>query len=174
MKANTFEKTFLKVIVVINIIVLILALRKPPIKDWVIVYLFNAVTNIMADNVLTALKIVRYPVRFFPKLFHSHILFDALVYPTATVLYNQMTYKDKPFAILYKVFFFAIPALLIEIWAEKTTSLIKWSKKWKWYHSFLGLILNSLINRLVIGLLRKMSTEGSDRGVRPRSCALKH
>ncbi len=58
-------KYLLHCILVLNLIALIpIFLRKPPIKDWVIVYLFNAVTNIYTDKFLTYFKIVRYPIRF--------------------------------------------------------------------------------------------------------------
>ncbi|MFP3847225.1 CBO0543 family protein, partial [Priestia filamentosa] len=97
----------------LNLVFLIpIILRKPPIKDWIVVYLFNAVTNGIIDKLLTSYNIVKYPVRFVPKIFNIHILFDFLLYPTFTILYNQVTMKDKPFAIFYKLLFLITPAFL--------------------------------------------------------------
>lgn len=155
MKGNKFDKTFLRVVLIINLIVLIpIVLRKPPIKDWLLVYLYNAITNGLADRILSYYKIVKYPVRFLPNVFQSHILFDYLIYPTITVLYNQMTMKDKLFPIIYKLFYFTIPMFLVEYWAVRKTHLIKWSKGWKWYHTFISVSIKSLITRTFIGLTR--------------------
>lgn len=155
MKGNKFDKTFLWAVFIINLIILpLIVFRKPPIKDWLLVYLYNAVTNGIADRILSYYKIVKYPVRFLPKLFKGHILFDYLIYPTLTVLYNQITMKDRPFAIFYKVFYFTTPMFLIEYWAVRKTGLIKWNKGWEWYHTFISVCIKSLITRSFIGVVR--------------------
>lgn len=154
------QRKFLRIAFILNLIVIIpLIVRKPPVKDWVIVYLFNAVTNGLIDNILTKLKIVKYPVRLFSKYFDTHILFDFFLYPTFTIWYNQMTHKDNIFSIIYKLFIIMIPLFFIELWAERRTSLIEWSRKWKWFHSFFSLILKSLMTRLVIGVVREVDSK---------------
>lgn len=156
MRRNNIQKKFLGITLIINLIILIpLLLRKPPIKDWVIVYLFNAVTNGIIDNVISKLKIVKYPVKLFSKIFDTHLLFDFFLYPTFTIIFNQMTEKDKIFPIIYKLILITIPPFFVELWAERKTDLIKWSRKWKWYHTFFSLILKSLMTRLMIALIRK-------------------
>ena len=117
------------------------------------IYIYNA-TNGLVDKVLTTYNIVEYPSRFFSKFFRTHILFDYLIYPTFTVLYNQMTMKDKPFAIVYKLVLITLPAFLVELWAVKKTNLIKWNKGWKWYHTFGGVVIKSLMTRSFIGGVR--------------------
>lgn len=153
-------KNLLLIALIINIFLLRpLLIRKTPVKDWVIVYLFNAATNGLIDNILVRNKIVKYPVRLFPKVFDTHVLFDFFLYPTFTVWYNQLTHKDKIFPIIYKLFFITIPPFLLELWAEKKTNLIKWNKGWKWYHSFFGFILKSLVTRTVIEIVRKLDNK---------------
>ncbi|MFP3727614.1 CBO0543 family protein [Priestia filamentosa] len=158
MKGNKSDKRFLRVLCILNLVFLIpIILRKPPIKDWIVVYLFNAVTNGIIDKLLTSYNIVKYPVRFVPKIFNIHILFDFLLYPTFTILYNQVTMKDKPFAIFYKLLFLITPAFLIEVWAVSKTHLIKWKKGWNWYHTFISIMFKSLLTRSFIGIIRKIS-----------------
>ncbi|MGD6966384.1 CBO0543 family protein [Rossellomorea vietnamensis] len=160
MKQNKTQKKLLQITLIINLVILIpLLIRKPPVKDWIIVYLFNAATNGLIDNILSKHKIVKYPVRLFSKSFDTHIMFDFFLYPTFTILYNQMTQKDKIPLIIYKLIFITIPPFLIELWAEKNTNLIEWSRKWKWYHTFLGLIFKSLLTRTVIGVVRKLDIQ---------------
>ena len=157
MKGKKFNENFLRWSLVINLLlVLPIICRKPPIKDWLVVYLFNAVTNSIIDNVLSTYKIVHYPVRFLPKIFKTHILFDFLLYPTMTVMFNQMTRKDKPFVIFYKLLLFTIPMLAVEFWAVRKTKLIEWKKGWKWYHTIISVTLKSLFTRLFIGVVRKI------------------
>jgi hypothetical protein len=152
---KNFDRNFLRVILITNLLGIIpLILRKPPIKDWLLVYIYNAATNGIVDKILTTYKVVEYPSRFLPKLFRTHILFDYLIYPTFTVLYNQMTIKDKPFAIIYKLILITFPAFWVELWAVKKTNLIKWNKGWKWYHTFGSVIIKSLITRSFIGAVR--------------------
>lgn len=160
MKRNKTQRKFLGITLLINLLVLIpLLIRKPPVKDWVIVYLFNAVTNGLIDNILVKHNIVKYPIRLFSKSFDSHILFDFFLYPTFTIFYNQMTRRDKVFPIIYKLIFITLPPFFIELWAEKKTDLIKWGRKWKWYHTFFGLILKSLLTRFVIGIVRRVENK---------------
>jgi hypothetical protein len=155
MKRHKPQKRLLQVTLFLNILIIIpLFLRKRPFKDWIIVYLFNAFTNAIADNVLSKKKIVKYPVNLFPKIFDTHVLFDYFLYPTFTILYNQWTMKDKIFPTIFKLFLMATPAFFIEFLAERKTDLVDWSKKWKWYHSYLSIILKSLSTRLIIGIVR--------------------
>lgn len=162
MLRNKSQKKFLQIGLIFNLILLIpLFKRKPHIKDWVIVYFFNAATNSLIDNVLSKYKIVKYPIRLAPRLFHSHILFDFFLYPTFTVFFNQITYKNRPLTIVYKLLLLVFPPFLIELWAERKTNLIEWSKKWKWYHTLLSIIIKSLITRLMISWVRKIDEQSS-------------
>jgi hypothetical protein len=158
MKRHKFENNFLRTLLILNIGILgPLLFRKPSIKDWLLVYLFNALTNGIIDNFLTSSNIVKYPVRLFQKTTKTHYLFDFLLYPTFTVLYNQMTWKDKPFAVLYKLLALIAPLSLVELWAEKRTNLIKWKKGWNWYTTFFGIIFKSLLTRFFMEIVRKIS-----------------
>ncbi|KAA9021085.1 hypothetical protein F4V44_18260 [Niallia endozanthoxylica] len=164
MKRNKTQLRLLQMIFLINSVIIIpIILRKRPIKDWIIVYLFNAVTNGMIDRILAKNKIIRYPVRLFSKIFDTNILFDYFLYPTFTVLYNQWTYKDNVLQMIYKLFLLLLPSFFIELWAERRTDYIVWSRKWKWYHTFFSLMLKSLFTRSIIGIIRKIDHMGFQR-----------
>lgn len=46
MKGNKFDKLFLRVLFILNLVFLIpIILRKPPIKDWIVVYLMPLPTE---------------------------------------------------------------------------------------------------------------------------------
>ncbi|WP_338001035.1 CBO0543 family protein [Neobacillus terrae] len=156
-KKGHFEKNFLSGVLFLYLLLFFpVILRKRPIKVWIYVYLMNAITNGFLDKLLVKYKIITYPVRLFPNKVKINVLFDFLVYPLFTVLFNQITLKDRPFLILRKLFLFMGPMYFLEHWAVQKTNLIKWHKGWKGYHSFFSLTIKSLISRLFIELFRRI------------------
>ncbi len=85
-RKKIFGQYFLSLVIIVIVGSLPIVLRKPPIKDWVLVYLFNAVTNGIIDNIITSFNIVKYPVRLFPKLFKASITFDFFTYPQFSII----------------------------------------------------------------------------------------
>lgn len=155
MKRRQADNSFLRTLLVLNLIAIIpVVLRKPPLKDWLLVYFFDALTNGIADRFLVANKLVSYPTRFLPKVFKTHILFNYLIHPTFSILFNQFTQRDQPSKILFKLILLLFPLSSFEYWAAKNTSLIRWKSGWKWYSSFVTLTIKSLITRIMIGLVR--------------------
>ena len=148
------QRIFLRILFIVTLGVLPFLLKKPPRRDWIIVFVYNAVTNGILDRMIVKRKTVQYPVRPLPKLFKIHVLFDFLVYPTITIIINQLTYKVKPLMIFFKLFYIIIPMLFIELWAERKTDLVKWKKGWEWYHTLASLTAKSLLTRLVIAVIR--------------------
>jgi hypothetical protein len=147
------EKNFLYGLLILSITILPLLMRRQPKKEWLLVYTFNAITNIILDKWVTR-NYISYPTRLFPKIFNIHILYDAFLYPIGTVIYNQWSHKDKLISTVYKLLFFSVPLTIFEYWAERKTGLIKWSNGWKWYHTFLSVSLKSLITRGVLSISR--------------------
>ncbi|QDI92513.1 hypothetical protein EPH95_16040 [Salicibibacter halophilus] len=159
MRGNKVERFVLHGTLMITLMALpILLLRKrSSIKDWVIAYLFNGITNGIIDNILASYKVLAYPVRHFPKLFNTSLLFDVLVYPTFTVFFNQWTDKDKPKIIFLKLLALTIPANLVEWLIEKKTNLVKWNKGWNFWYSLISSTLKSLITKSFVVFVRKVS-----------------
>jgi len=151
------EINFLRIMTVICIGLLPFLLKKRPIKDWLLVFSFNALSNGIVDNILVKKKYLEYPIRLLPHLFSIHILFDFLIYPTFTIIFNQLTTKDQPIKILMKLLLIVTPLTFIETVAEKKTQMIKWKKNWKWYHTFSYIIFKSSWTRFVIAIVRIIS-----------------
>lgn len=159
MKGNKVEKLLLRGSLIFSLISLLILLsrKRRSIKDWLLSYLFNGITNGIIDNVLASYKVLQYPVRYIPKVFKSSVLFDFLVYPTFTVFFNQWTDKDKPKTILLKLLAFTVPTTFLEYLIEKKTNLLKWNKWWKWYHTMAFTTFKSLGTKGVVELVRKVS-----------------
>jgi hypothetical protein len=151
---NKFEKRFLRVLFILTLSALPFLFRKHPMKDSILTFLLNGYTNGIVDRFVVNHKLIRYPVRYFRKEFKIHVLFDFLLYPTVSVIINQLTKNDKPLVVIYKILLFIFPMFFIELWAERKTNLITWRRSWKWYHTLLTLIVKSVLNRLMIGAIR--------------------
>ncbi|UJL46149.1 hypothetical protein KFZ58_17600 [Virgibacillus sp. NKC19-16] len=159
MKGNKVEKIMLRGSMIFSLISLLILLsrKRRSIKDWLLAYLFNGISNGIIDNVLASYKVLQYPVRYVPKVFKSNVLFDFLVYPTFTVFFNQWTDKDKPKTILLKLLVFTVPTTFLEYLIEKKTNLLKWNKWWKWYHTMAFTTFKSLGTKGVVELVKKVS-----------------
>jgi hypothetical protein len=152
------EKQFLRSLLFISVALWPQLFRKKPRQHWILLYGYNAVTNVILDKIMVTRGKVEYPTRLLPNLFKIHILFDVILYPTATVIYHQWTKRDKIPAILSKLLVFSVSLTLIEIYADKHTGLIKWRNGWKWYHSFISVYLKSLTTRLAVYLFQRYRT----------------
>lgn len=160
---KTIDRLILRGLLVFGTGLLVIILRKPPIKEWILVFLFNAGTNGILDRLIVSYNKLKYPTRLLPDKFRINILFDYLLYPTLTIIYNQLTVNDKPFKAILKVFYFTIPIILVEFWAERKTSLIRFKKGWKLYHSFISLTIKSLFTRLWIQWIRRVENKQNIR-----------
>lgn len=158
MKKKKDNELFLYGSLLANIVVLVYTMGWPHKKDRIFAYLFNAITNVLIDTVLVRKNMLSYPVRLLPRLFKFNLLFDVLVYPTMTVVYNQWTSNDKSkMTMLIKVLAFSIPFTMIESWFHLKTKLIVWKNGYNWYHTFFGLTMKSLITRFALGVFRKLT-----------------
>ncbi|MCA1038333.1 hypothetical protein LCM00_02320 [Bacillus infantis] len=163
MKRSKSDKKILWALSFLSIGVLFFTLRKPPIKDCLLAYLFNAYTNAIIDKYVVAKQYVTYPVRFLPKLSDVNILFDYLFYPTASLLANLVTNKDKGLLLAIKMIGITFTIFRIESWAERNTKLVKWQKGWTGYHSFATITLKSFLNRYIIEIVRKIDKHQQEK-----------
>ncbi|QDP42150.1 hypothetical protein FN924_09005 [Radiobacillus deserti] len=142
---------------IVSSLLLPFAIYKRSFKDWIIVYLVSIIGNTLADKFLVTKGYLRYSIRPFPKRFRIHLPFDLILYPLMLLYYNQWTLNSKPIGILLKLFPFVIPQVLLETFAERKTNLIEWKKGWKWYHSFISLIIKLLLCRSIIAGIRVLN-----------------
>ncbi|WP_084372206.1 CBO0543 family protein [Halalkalibacter krulwichiae] len=154
MNKTKVEKSALRVLLLFSIILLPFLLRRPPIKDWLLAFLLNAYSNVLIDKVIIHSGMLDYPIRVLPKKFNTNILFDHIIYPTFSVIVNQVTRYDKPLISALKIILMVLPINFIEFLAERKTDFIKWKKGWKWYHSFVSMCLKSMLNRYLVGVIR--------------------
>nr|WP_052738045.1 CBO0543 family protein [Bacillus sp. SA1-12] len=85
-----FEKTVLRVLTVIGTIGCIILMKKPPVKDWLLIFLFKGYLSSILDKLLVRTGYIKYPVNLFGKYFDISFIYDYLLFPISCVYYNQI------------------------------------------------------------------------------------
>ncbi|RBW67319.1 CBO0543 family protein [Bacillus taeanensis] len=150
------EKLILYGLSILGLLCLPFALKRQPRKDWMIVFLLKTLISGFLGNIIAAKKWIEFPIRLFPKAFHSSVLYDNLLFPLLCVYYNQTTYRSKTLGMILQAFLYSAPMTAIEYWVERKTDLIDY-KKWTWYYTFFSLAGTFLFVRGTIGWIRKTS-----------------
>ncbi|WP_299094746.1 CBO0543 family protein [uncultured Metabacillus sp.] len=70
--------------------------KKGDLKDWFLIYFIKTLVSTIFDGPVIKQKYLKYPQRYFPKLFDSNIVFLYVIFHLSCVMYNQFTYKMKP------------------------------------------------------------------------------
>ena len=151
---TTFEKNTLKTLFFLGIGIFFNLIRKPPMKDWIIIFLLKSYIASILDNLLVKKGYLKYPVNLF-KTFDISALFSYLIFPISCIYYNQVTKNSTISGILFKCLIFSFPSALAEHWLEKNTKLIKYKKSWTSAHSFISIFSTFLMVRFLMTLIRK-------------------
>ncbi|WP_078542948.1 CBO0543 family protein [Litchfieldia alkalitelluris] len=152
---KTFEKYILRALFLFGIASFINLVRKPPVKDWLLIFFLKGYMSSILDKVLVREGYITYPTKFFKK-FDVSIIFDYVLFPISCVYFNQVTEKSRLTDIFIKLFYFSVPMALGEAWLEMNTQVIKYKKGWTPLKSFISLSLTFLVVRGVMYLIRRL------------------
>lgn len=154
MKKRKQEKLLLRVLFVIGIGSFLNLLRKPPLKDWLIIFLLKSYIASILDNLLVKKGYLTYPVKFL-KTFDVSVIFSYLLFPVTCIYYNQVTRNSSIVGILVKCLLFSLPIAIAEHWIERKTNLIKYKKSWTSFYSLGSIAATFLFVRFMMILIRK-------------------
>ncbi len=113
--------------------------HKPSMKFWSGLFLLSGLINHGIDQFLVAKRYLSYPIRFAPKIFKVQMIYDYLICPYISIWFCQATYHAKIKKIFGMSFFFAVPQMLLELWALKKTKLIRYHNSWTLIHTFVAI-----------------------------------
>jgi hypothetical protein len=145
-------------VLIVSVATMVFVLKKPPIKDWIIVFFLKGFISLIGNNIFVSYGLLSYPDRLFPRIFQTTIVFDLFAFPVLCVVYNITSYKSSKAGIIVQAILYSIAATLFEVFLEVYTQVIEFHS-WKWYHSFLFFISSFLVVRGVMALIRKHSQE---------------
>ncbi|SES94480.1 hypothetical protein SAMN05660297_00956 [Natronincola peptidivorans] len=134
-------------------------------KQSLIVFVFTGLANTWISNHLITKGYFSFPVRYWPKIFKSSVVYDYLIGPLIAVAHCQTSLYSNAKGIVGQAILYSIFQALVEYWVLVKTHLIKYNnKKWSIWHSFVGLILFkvllirgawTLVNRGIIAIEEK-------------------
>ncbi|MDE5053296.1 hypothetical protein NDK25_13750 [Niallia taxi] len=162
--SKTNELNFLRILFLMSIGFLIYLFKKPPIKDWVLVFLLKGYLASLLDNIVVKKGFIKYPVRTF-KLFDISVLFSYLIFPVTCVFFNQVTRNSSLLGILTKCLLFSLPSASAEFLIEKHTKLVQYKKGWNFLYSFMSIAFTFLFVRFSMVIIQKQ--EKKQRSKRP-------
>lgn len=150
------EKMTLWTLFIAGIFSFIYLLRKPPLKDWLMIFLLKGYMASILDNILVKRGYLKYPVTLF-KTFDISVLFSYVIFPVTCIYFNQVTKNSGLISIIFKSIFFSLPSALAEHWIEKKTDLIRYKRSWTSVHSFASIASTFLAVRFLMGGIRKLA-----------------
>lgn len=150
---NSPEQIIMLVSVVVTLGLLLFAVDWRYFRDWVVVYLFKMSIDLILTSTVVKAGLIAYPVRYFPQYFDTGILFEALVFPTLCVLYNQVVRARGAGAAIFYALLFSVGISFIEYPMELYTDLVEYIS-WSWYASLLSLTSLFLASRVFIAFYR--------------------
>jgi hypothetical protein len=150
------EVTILKTLFLLGIASFLNLIRKPPIKDWIIIFLLKSYIASIFDAMFVKKGYLKYPVNLF-KIFDISVLFSYLIFPVTCIYFNQVTKNSSISGVLFKCLLFSLPSAAAEHWIERKTNLIQYKKSWNSLYSFSTIGATFLIVRFLMMLIRKES-----------------
>jgi hypothetical protein len=142
------EKNILWGLLIIGFALVFFSLRKPPIKDWILIFLLTSNISIIIGTFVVAKNMLEYPVRFLNKQFDSSLLFESLLLPVVCVYFYQTTYHSGYRGIVLQGLLYTSVLTMIEVLFEKYTDLVEYHT-WTWMHTFIGVFLLMLFVRII-------------------------
>jgi hypothetical protein len=147
------EKKLLNALLAVCIVSLPFLFKGSKMRENLVIFFSKGVLSTLIDAYVVGKKRVEYPVRPFPKIFKTNIIYDLLFFPLLSVIWVKQSYNDNVGKILLKSLTWSIPMSIGQWYFEKNTKLFKW-KKWSPFHTFGSVSFTLLTIRGFVALLR--------------------
>ncbi|MGG3888818.1 CBO0543 family protein [Metabacillus fastidiosus] len=149
------EKKLLNLLNVMCIASLPFLFRGSKMRGNLLIFFSKGVLATLVDAYVVGTKRVSYPVRPFPKIFKTNIIYDILFFPILSVIWVKISYNDNIGKILLKSLIFSVPMSLGQWYLERNSKLFKW-EKWSPLHTFGSVNFTLFTIRGLVGLLKKL------------------
>lgn len=124
-------------------------------RENLVIFFSKGVLATLVDAYIVGTKRIDYPVRPFPKIFKTNIIYDILFFPILSVIWVKISYNDNLVKILLKSLIFSVPMSIGQWYFEKNSRLFKW-KKWSPFHTFGSVNFTLFTIRGFVGLIKKL------------------
>lgn len=148
------DRIMLWSLLIIGISLLFSSLRKPPIKDWIIIFSLSSYFSTFFGVLVVEEKMLEYPVRFLSNYFSSSLLYEYLLFPVVCIYFYQTTYRSRNIIIVLQCMLYTTVLTIIELFFERYTDLIKYHT-WTWIYTFLSTFLLMMFIRYLMKLINR-------------------
>ncbi|MED1467617.1 CBO0543 family protein [Bacillus salipaludis] len=149
------EKKLLNLLTALCLVSLPFLFRGSKMRENLVIFFSKGVLATLVDAYVVGTKRIDYPVRPFPKIFKTNIIYDMLFFPILSVIWVKISYNDNLVKILLKSLIFSVPMSIGQWYFEKNSKLFKW-KKWSSFHTFGSVNFTLFTIRGFVGLIRKL------------------
>jgi hypothetical protein len=149
------EKKLLNILTALCIVALPFLFKGPKMRENLVIFFSKGVIATLLDAYVVGTKRLEYPVRPFPNIFKTNIIYDILFFPLLSVIWVKLSYNDHLGKILLKSLLFSVPMSIGQWYFEKNSGLFKW-KKWTPYHTFSSVNFTLFTIRGLVGLIKKL------------------
>ncbi|WHZ03803.1 CBO0543 family protein [Neobacillus sp. YX16] len=149
------EKKLLNLLTALCIVALPFLFKGPKMRENLVIFFSKGVIATLLDAYVVGTKRLEYPVRPFPNIFKTNIIYDILFFPLLSVIWVKLSYNDHLGKILLKSLLFSVPMSIGQWYFEKNSGLFKW-KKWTPYHTFSSVNFTLFTIRGLVGLIKKL------------------
>jgi hypothetical protein len=148
------ERIILWSLLIIGITLLFSSLRKPPIKNWILIFSLSSCFSTFFGVLVVEEKMLEYPVRFLRNYFSSSLLYEYLLFPVVCIYFYQTTYRSRYLNIVLQCILYTTVLTIIEFFFERYTELIKYHT-WTWIYTFISTFLLMMFIRFLMQLISR-------------------
>jgi hypothetical protein len=118
------------------------------IRHGLLAFVYKQAITLLFGLVVAEKGLIKYPVREFKKAYKGSFSFGCFLYPSLCAIFN-FYYPENRSRLSQFLYINSHAALLtlVEVVVERYTNLIKYVK-WKWYWSYLTMVLTYYSSRL--------------------------
>jgi hypothetical protein len=149
------EKLLLRALFVSSLAAAPFILKRNNLLMLLIVFFSKGVLSVTIDSFFIKKGMISYPVRPFPQIFDTNILYDLLFYPLLSVIWVRYTYHSKPLEMVTRSLYLSVPMSILQWFLEKKTKLFKW-KAWSVLHSFAAINFTLFTIRGLVGIIKRV------------------
>jgi hypothetical protein len=149
------EKKLLNLLTALCLVSLPFLFKGSKMRENLVIFFSKGVIASLIDAYVVGTKRLEYPVRPFPNIFKTNIIYTILFFPILSVIWVKMSYNDKFSKILLKSLLFSVPMSIGQWYMERNSKLFKW-KKWTAFHTFGSVNFTLFTIRGLVGLLKKL------------------
>ncbi|CAG7650165.1 CBO0543 family protein [Paenibacillus allorhizosphaerae] len=131
-------------------------LKRKNLPMYLTIFFAKGILSSAVDSIFIKRNKIEYPVRPFPKIFDTNILYDLLFYPLLSVVWVRWTDRSKPLGMILKSLCFSVPMSVAQWIMEKRTKLFKW-RSWSVLQTFAYINFTLFAIRALAGGVRKLT-----------------